>query len=77
MVHSMIIIVVLLYCVCIFVVLDPALIGLSLAYGVSLTGILQYAVYLSTEVESLVRIISVHDMYDGICVYVCLLNEIL
>ena len=39
-----------------YLVLDPALIGLSLAYGVSLPGILQYAVYLSTEVESLARL---------------------
>ena len=37
-----------------FLVLDPALIGLSLAYGVSLIGILQYSVRLSAEVENLV-----------------------
>ena len=37
-----------------YIVLDPALIGLSLAYGVSLTGILQYSVQLSAEVENLV-----------------------
>ena len=35
-------------------VLDPALIGLSLAYGVSLSGVLQYSVRLSAEVENLV-----------------------
>ena len=37
-----------------FLVLDPALIGLSLAYGVSLTVSLQYSVRLSAEVENLV-----------------------
>ena len=37
-----------------FSVLDPALIGLSLAYGVSLSGVLQYSVRLSAEVENLV-----------------------
>ena len=35
-------------------VLDPALIGLSLAYGVSLSSVLQYSVRLSAEVENLV-----------------------
>ena len=35
-------------------VLDPALIGLSLVYIVSLNGMLQYAVRLSAEVENLV-----------------------
>ena len=38
-----------------FLVLDPALIGLSLAYGVSLSNIVQYSVRLSAEVENLVR----------------------
>jgi len=37
-----------------FVVLDPAFIGLSLAYTVSLSGLLQYTVRLSAEVEHLV-----------------------
>ena len=37
-------------------VLDPALIGLSLVYIVSLNGMLQYAVRLSAEVENLVCI---------------------
>ena len=36
------------------VVLDPAFIGLSLAYTVSLSGLLQYTVRLSAEVEHLV-----------------------
>ena len=39
-----------------FSVLDPALIGLSLAYGASLTIGLQYSVRLSAEIENLVSI---------------------
>ena len=35
-------------------VLDPALVGLSIAYGVSLSNVLQYSVRLSAEVENLV-----------------------
>ena len=35
-------------------VLDPALVGLSIAYGVSLSNTLQYSVRLSAEVENLV-----------------------
>ena len=35
-------------------VLDPALVGLSLVYVVSLNGMLQYAVRLSADVENLV-----------------------
>ena len=42
-----------LICVCLLV-LDPALIGLSLAYGVSLSDVLQLSVRLSAEVENLV-----------------------
>ena len=42
------------YVILLFLVLDPTLIGLSLAYGVSLIGILQYSVRLSAEVENLV-----------------------
>ena len=38
-----------------FLVIDPALMGLSLAYGVSLSNIVQYSVRLSAEVENLVR----------------------
>ena len=38
------------------VALDPALIGLSLVYTVSLVGLFQYVIILSTEVEGLVRI---------------------
>ena len=45
-------------------VLDPALIGLSLAYGASLTDGLQYAVRRSTDVENLVR-----NSYTSICVH--------
>ena len=48
---------ILLYYICtciLFVVLDPAFIGLSLAYTVSLSGLLQYTVRLSAEVEHLV-----------------------
>jgi len=40
---------------CTSLVIDPALVGLSLAYGVSLPIILQYAVRLSAEVENLVE----------------------
>ena len=36
------------------IVLDPALVGLSLVYAVSLNGMLQYAVRLSAEVDNLV-----------------------
>ena len=36
-------------------VLDPALVGLSLAYAATVSAMLQYAVRLSAEVESLVR----------------------
>ena len=49
-----IIIKVLLYYIHAFLVLDPALIGLSIAYGVSLSNILQYSVRTSAEVENLV-----------------------
>ena len=34
--------------------LDPALVGLSLVYRVSLSGLFQYVIILSTEVEGLV-----------------------
>ena len=34
--------------------LDPALVGLSIAYSVSLCNVLQYSVRLSAEVENLV-----------------------
>ena len=40
---------------CFFLVLDPALVGLALVYGVSLPNMLQYSVRLSAEVEDLVR----------------------
>ena len=36
-------------------VLDPALLGLSLVYVVSMNGMLQYAVRLGADVENLVR----------------------
>ena len=41
-------------CVMCFLVLDPALVGLSIAYSVSLSNILQYSVRLSAEAENLV-----------------------
>ena len=47
-----------------FLVLDPALIGLSLAYGVSLSNIVQYSVRLSGEIENLVSHIAT-------CTYMC------
>lgn len=40
---------------CSYLVLDPALIGLSLAYSATLTVTVQYALRLSGEVENLVR----------------------
>ena len=45
---------------CAFLVLDPALIGLSLAYGVSLSNIVQYSVRLSGEIENLVSHIAMY-----------------
>ena len=44
----------------VFLVLDPALIGLSLAYGVSLSNIVQYSVRLSGEIENLVSHIATY-----------------
>ena len=35
-------------------VLDPALVGLSIAYGISLSDFFQFSVRLSAEVENLV-----------------------
>lgn len=35
--------------------LDPGLVGLSLAYTITLTGMFQYCVRVSAEVENLVR----------------------
>ena len=46
--------IVVLHTYVLFLVLDPSLIGLSLAYGVSLSNALQYSVRLSAEVENLV-----------------------
>jgi len=40
--------------------LDPALVGLSLVYTVSLVGLFQYVVILSTEVEGLVCALVLH-----------------
>ena len=40
-----------------FVDLDPGLVGLSLVYVINLTGMFQYCVRISAEVENLVRII--------------------
>lgn len=37
-----------------FAGLDPSLVGLSLAYIITLTGMLQYCVRISAEVENLV-----------------------
>jgi len=37
--------------------LDPALVGLSLVYTVSLIGLFQYVIILSTEVEGLVCVL--------------------
>ena len=34
--------------------LDPALVGLAIAYGVSLSNLTQYSVRLSAEIENLV-----------------------
>ena len=41
---------------CLLADLDPALVGLSLAYVLSLAGVLQYVVRQSAEVESLVSL---------------------
>lgn len=38
-----------------FLGLDPDLVGLSLAYVITLTGMFQYCVRVSAEVENLVR----------------------
>ena len=38
-----------------FVGLDPGLVGLSLAYTITLIGMFQYCVRISAEVENLVR----------------------
>ena len=40
--------------------LDPALVGLSLAYSITLTGMFQYCVRVSAEVENLVNIYTMH-----------------
>ena len=40
--------------ICLHLALDPTLVGLSLAYAASVSNVMQYAVRLSAEVESLV-----------------------
>ena len=52
MVHTVVLFNVITCALC--VVLDPALVGLSLVYVVSLNGMLQYAVRLSADVDNLV-----------------------
>jgi len=37
--------------------LDPALVGLSMAYAVDLTGLVQYTMRISAEVEDLVMLL--------------------
>ena len=43
-----------------FLDLDPGLVGLSLAYSITLTGMFQYCVRVSAEVENLVNIYPMH-----------------
>ena len=47
-----------LFRTCLCAAVDPAFAGLSLAYAATISGILQYAVRLSAEVEDLVRFLA-------------------
>ena len=47
-----------------FLDLDPGLVGLSLAYSITLTGMFQYCVRVSAEVENLVSSYSTRCGYE-------------
>ena len=46
--------------------LDPALVGLSMAYAITLIGMLQHCIRTSAEIENLVRINS--HLASSLCV---------
>ena len=57
---------------CLFIGVDPGLIGLSMAYSISLADMCQYGMRMSTEVENLVRLANLYlGSHTSACPHTC------